>query len=432
MKLGVIGVGYVGLVTGACFAETGNQVICMDNNKSKINTLNKGKTPFYEPGLDDLVSRNLTEHRLKFTTDINTVVNDSSIILIAVGTPSQPDGSADLNAIFKASKSIAKAMKDYKIIVVKSTVPVGTTDKVYQIIKDYVKTDFEVLFAPEFLKQGDAVNDFMKPNRVIIGANDLRSAEIMKELHKPFVRTENPIIIMDIRSAEMTKYAANAMLATKISFMNEISNICDRVGADVEMVRKGIGTDKRIGFSFIFPGVGYGGSCFPKDIKALLHLSRENDYRPKILESVDSVNQEQRKVFYKKIRKHFKSLKNKKIAVWGLSFKPKTDDMRDAPSITIIHNLLGDGAIVSVYDPKANGVAMSIFNDTIDYANSYYEALEGADALVLITEWNEFRTPDFEHMKQIMKTPVIFDGRNIFDPKKLREMGFTYYGIGRP
>lgn len=432
MKLGVIGVGYVGLVTGACFAETGNQVICMDNNKSKINTLNKGKTPFYEPGLDDLVSRNLTEHRLKFTTDINTIVNDSSIILIAVGTPSQPDGSADLNAIFKASKSIAKAMKDYKMIVVKSTVPVGTTDKVYQIIKDYAKTDFEVLFAPEFLKQGDAVNDFMKPNRIVIGANNLRSAEIMKELHKPFVRTENPIIIMDIRSAEMTKYAANAMLATKISFMNEISNICDRVGADVEMVRKGIGTDKRIGFSFIFPGVGYGGSCFPKDIKALLHLSREYDYRPKILESVDSVNQEQRKVFYKKIRKHFKSLKNKKIAVWGLSFKPKTDDMRDAPSITIIHNLLGDGAIVSVYDPKANGVAMSIFNDTIDYANSYYEALEGADALVIITEWNEFRTPDFEQMKQIMKTPVIFDGRNIFDPEKLREMGFTYYGIGRP
>lgn len=432
MKLGVIGVGYVGLVTGACFAETGNQVICMDNNKSKINTLNKGKTPFYEPGLDDLVSRNLTEHRLKFTTDINTVVNDSSIILIAVGTPSQPDGSADLNAVFKVSKSIAKAMKDYKMIVVKSTVPVGTTDKVYQIIKDYSKTDFEVLFAPEFLKQGDAVNDFMKPNRVVIGANDLRSAEIMKELHKPFVRTENPIIIMDIRSAEMTKYAANAMLATKISFMNEISNICDRVGADVEMVRKGIGTDKRIGFSFIFPGVGYGGSCFPKDIKALLHLSRENDYRPKLLESVDLVNQEQRKIFYKKIRKHFKSLKNKKIAIWGLSFKPKTDDMRDAPSITIIHNLLGDGAKVSAYDPKANGVARSIFNDTIEYSNSYYEALEGADALVLITEWNEFRTPDFEHMKQIMKTPVIFDGRNIFDLEKLRKMGFTYYGIGRP
>jgi UDPglucose 6-dehydrogenase len=432
MKLGVIGVGYVGLVTGACFAETGNQVICMDNNKSKINTLNKGKTPFYEPGLDDLVSRNLTEHRLKFTTDINTVVNDSSIILIAVGTPSQPDGSADLNAVFKVSKSIAKAMKDYKMIVVKSTVPVGTTDKVYQIIKDYAKTDFEVLFAPEFLKQGDAVNDFMKPNRVVIGANDLRSAEIMKELHKPFVRTENPIIIMDIRSAEMTKYAANAMLATKISFMNEISNICDRVGADVEMVRKGIGTDKRIGFSFIFPGVGYGGSCFPKDIKALLHLSRENDYRPKLLESVDLVNQEQRKIFYKKIRKHFKSLKNKKIAIWGLSFKPKTDDMRDAPSITIIHNLLGDGAKVSAHDPKANGVARSIFNDTIEYSNSYYEALEGADALVLITEWNEFRTPDFEHMKQIMKTPVIFDGRNIFDPEKLRKMGFTYYGIGRP
>ena len=432
MKLGVIGVGYVGLVTGACFAETGNQVICMDNNKSKINTLNKGKTPFYEPGLDDLVSRNLTEHRLKFTTDINTVVNDSSIILIAVGTPSQPDGSADLNAVFKVSKSIAKAMKDYKMIVVKSTVPVGTTDKVYQIIKDYSKTDFEVLFAPEFLKQGDAVNDFMKPNRVVIGANDLRSAEIMKELHKPFVRTENPIIIMDIRSAEMTKYAANAMLATKISFMNEISNICDRVGADVEMVRKGIGTDKRIGFSFIFPGVGYGGSCFPKDIKALLHLSRENDYRPKLLESVDLVNQEQRKIFYKKIRKHFKSLKNKKIAIWGLSFKPKTDDMRDAPSITIIHNLLGDGAKVSAYDPKANGVARSIFNDTIEYSNSSYEALEGADALVLITEWNEFRTPDFEHMKQIMKTPVIFDGRNIFDLEKLRKMGFTYYGIGRP
>jgi UDPglucose 6-dehydrogenase len=432
MKLSVIGVGYVGLVTGACFAETGNHVICMDKDKKKIKTLEQGKAPFFEPGLDELVQRNFKEGRLSFTTDISDAVSNSSIILIAVGTPSQPDGSADISMVFKVAQSIARVMKEYKMIVVKSTVPVGTTDKVFQIIKDHTKVDFQVLFIPEFLKQGNAVNDFMKPDRVIVGSSDPQSAEIMSELHKPFVRTENPIIFMDIRSAEMTKYAANAMLATKISFMNEISNICDRVGADIEMVRKGIGSDRRIGYSFIFPGIGYGGSCFPKDVKALLHLSRENEYRPKIIESVDIVNQEQRKVFYKKISRHFKSLKNRKIAVWGLAFKPRTDDMRDAPAITIINNLLGDGATVSAHDPKANATAKTIFNDTIEYADDCYAVLENADALVLLTEWNEFRTPDFELIKKKMKTPVIFDGRNIYNPKTLREMGFTYYGIGRP
>lgn len=432
MKLSVIGVGYVGLVTGACFAETGNHVICMDKDKKKIKTLEQGKAPFFEPGLDELVQRNFKEGRLSFTTDIRDAVSNSSIILIAVGTPSQPDGSADISMVFKVAQSIARVMKEYKMIVVKSTVPVGTTDKVFQIIKDHTKVDFQVLFIPEFLKQGNAVNDFMKPDRVIVGSSDPQSAEIMSELHKPFVRTENPIIFMDIRSAEMTKYAANAMLATKISFMNEISNICDRVGADIEMVRKGIGSDRRIGYSFIFPGIGYGGSCFPKDVKALLHLSRENEYRPKIIESVDIVNQEQRKVFYKKISRHFKSLKNRKIAVWGLAFKPRTDDMRDAPAITIINNLLGDGATVSAHDPKANATAKTIFNDTIEYADDCYAVLENADALVLLTEWNEFRTPDFELIKKKMKTPVIFDGRNIYNPKTLREMGFTYYGIGRP
>lgn len=432
MKLGIIGTGYVGLVTGACFAETGNHVICMDKDEDKIKMLQKGKLPFYEPGLEDLVVRNSAEDRLIFTNDLSATVDKSSIMFIAVGTPSQADGSADLSMIFKVAKSIAKAMKDYKMVVVKSTVPVGTTDKIHLIIKDYAKKDFKVLFVPEFLKEGDAVNDFMKPDRVVIGADDFESADVMAQLHKPFVRTENPIIVMDIRSAEMTKYAANAMLATKISFMNEISNICDRAGADVEMVRKGIGSDNRIGYPFIFPGVGYGGSCFPKDVKALLHLSRQNGYRPRILESVDLINQTQRKIFYEKIRKHFKSLKNKKISVWGLSFKPKTDDMREAPSITIINNLLGDGAKIFAHDPKANGSAKTIFKEAITYCNNCYDTLDGADALVLITEWNEFRTPDFEYIKDKMKTPVIFDGRNIFNPKMLRQMGFTYYGIGRP
>jgi len=433
MKIAVVGVGYVGLVTGVCLAESGNDVICVDIDEEKINKLSRGEIPFYEPGLEELLNRNVKEERLRFTTSLEEGVQGSLLIFICVGTPPKEDGSADLSAVFTVAEGIGKAMNGYKIIITKSTVPVGTTRRVQEIISSLTEHEFDVVANPEFLKEGNAVNDFMKPDRVVIGVEDVRVAEIMKELYAPFVRTENPIIIMDIESAEMTKYAANALLATKISFMNEIANLCELVGADVEMVRKGVGADRRIGYQFLFPGVGYGGSCFPKDVKALIKLAESYGHELKIAKAVDEVNFAQRERFFQKIFDHFVgNLEGKKIAVWGLAFKPGTDDMREAPSITIINKLLEHGAEVHAHDPKAMDTARSIFSNRISYYDNYYDPLNGADALVLITEWPEFRNPDFEKIKELMKNPVVFDGRNIYDPAKLRKLGFTYYGIGRP
>ena len=433
MKIAVVGTGYVGLVVGACLAESGNNVVCIDSDIGKIEGLNAGKIPIYEPGLDDLVKRNTKEGRLTFTTNLKEGVQNSLLIFIAVGTPSKDDGSVDLSAVYNVAEGIGKAINGYKIVITKSTVPVGTTQRIKEIISGLTDHEFDIVSNPEFLKEGNAINDFMKPDRVIIGAEDIRVAEIMKELYAPFVRTENPIIVMDIESAEMTKYAANALLATKISFMNEIATLCERVGADAEMVRKGIGADKRIGYQFLFPGVGYGGSCFPKDVKALIKTAESYDYELKIAKAADEVNFAQRKRFLQKIYDHFAgNLKGRKIAVWGLAFKPGTDDMREAPSTTIINKLVEQGAEVRAHDPKANGAAKSVFADTIFYASDCYEALDSAEALIVLTEWSEFRNPDFERMKELMIAPVVFDGRNIYDPKRMRNMGFAYYGIGRP
>ena len=432
MKIAVVGTGYVGLVAGACLAESGNNVTCIDSDTGKIEGLKKGKIPIYEPGLDDLVKRNTKEGRLRFTTNLKEGVQSSLLIFIAVGTPPNDDGSGDLSAVFAVAKDIATAMDDYKIVITKSTVPVGTTRRVKEIISGFTDHEFDVASNPEFLKEGTALTDFMKPDRVVIGTDDVRVAEIMKELYAPFVRTENPIIVMDIESAEMTKYAANTLLATKISFMNEIANLCEQVGANVENVRRGIGADKRIGYQFLFPGVGYGGSCFPKDVKALIKTAEIAGYELKIAKTVDEVNFAQRERFFQKIYDYFNGdLKGHKIAMWGLAFKPGTDDMREAPSVTIINRLLEHGVEVNVHDPKANEVAKSIFADRISYFDDAYAALEGAEALILVTEWPEFRSPDFQRMKKLMKKSVIFDGRNLYNPAKLREMGFTYYGIGR-
>ena len=433
MKITIIGTGYVGLVTGACLAESGNNVICVDIDDEKVGRLNQGKLPFYEPGLEELVMRNVKEERLRFTTNFEEGVQNSLLIFIAVGTPPNEDGSGDLSAIFAVAKGIGKAINNYKIIITKSTVPVGTNRKIMGIISELTEYEFDVVSNPEFLKEGNAVNDFMKPDRIIIGVEDIRVAEIMKELYAPFVRTENPIIIMDIESAEMTKYATNALLATKISFMNEIANLCERVGADVENVRKGIGADKRIGYQFLFPGVGYGGSCFPKDIKALIKMAENSGYDLKIAKAVEGVNFAQREKFFKKIYDYFGGqLEGKKIAVWGLSFKPGTDDMREAPSISIINRLLEHGVEVRVHDPKANGTAEAIFGERITYFANPYDSLQSAEVLILLTEWSEFRNPDFKRMKELMKSPVVFDGRNLYNPAKLSGMGFTYYGVGRP
>ena len=433
MRVAVIGTGYVGLVVGTALAESGNNVICVDIDEAKIQMLENGKVPIYEPGLEELIKKNAKEGRLRFTTSLEEGVQNSLLIFIAVGTPPQDDGSADLSAVYEVAEEIGQAMNGYKIVITKSTVPVGTTRRIKEIIAGSTEHEFDVVSNPEFLKEGNAVNDFMKPDRVVVGTDDVRVAEIMKELYAPFVRTGNPIVIMEIESAEMTKYVANTFLAAKISFMNEIANLCERLGADVENVRKGIGSDKRIGYQFLFPGVGYGGSCFPKDVRALIKTAESCGCELKIAQAVDEVNRAQRERFFQKIRDHFGgNLKGKRIAVWGLSFKPGTDDMREAPSITIVKSLLEHGARVQAHDPKTNGVAKSIFGDKVSYCKDSYEALEGTEALILITEWPEFRSPDFERMKGLMETPVIFDGRNIYDASNLRAMGFTYYGVGRP
>jgi UDPglucose 6-dehydrogenase len=432
MKIAVVGTGYVGLVAGAGFAESGNDVVCVDKDAAKVAMLRRGKIPIYEPGLEELVRRNKSEGRLVFTTDLAKGVRAAEVIFIAVGTPQGEDGSADLRHVMGVARDIAKAMNGYKVIVDKSTVPVGTAEKVREVIRRETTHPFSVVSNPEFLKQGAAVEDFMKPDRVVIGAEDPRAAEIMVKLHQPFTRTGAPIMVMDCASAELAKYAANAILATKISFMNEIANVCDLFGADVDHVRKAVGSDRRIGTSFLFPGVGYGGSCFPKDVKALTKFSSDRKYDFKILKAVDAVNEFQKRVMVRKIESHFgNSLKGRTIAVWGLAFKPKTDDMREAPAIPIIEALIARGAKVQAYDPEAMKVAKSIFGSKIGYTAKNYDALKGADALAVVTEWQEFREPDFGRMKKLMRTPVIFDGRNIYQREQMKTLGFTYFSIGR-
>jgi len=432
MRIAVIGTGYVGLVVGACFAETGNEVTCVDKDAAKIRMLNRGKIPIYEPGLEELVRRNRAEKRLTFTTDLTEPVKRSEVIFIAVGTPTGEDGSADLKHVLAAAREIGKAMNGYKVIVDKSTVPAGTSDLVREAIGGETTHPFSVVSNPEFLKQGAAVEDFLKPDRVVIGATDEKSAAIMTELYRPFTRTGAPIMVMDCASAELCKYAANAMLATRISFMNEIANVCERFGADADKVRQAIATDKRIGPAFLFPGVGYGGSCFPKDVKAIIKFSGDKKYRFRILEAVEDVNEAQKLRLLQKVEAAFgKSLKGRTLAIWGLAFKPRTDDMREAPAIPIIEGLLERGARVRAFDPEARDVARRLFGSRITYAKHAYDALKDADALLVVTEWNEFREPDFKKMKRAMKQPVIFDGRNIYNPQQLRALGFTYSSIGR-
>ena len=432
MKIAVVGSGYVGLVAGACFAENGNEVVCIDKDPAKIRALQRGQIPIYEPGLEEMVRRNRGLKRLTFTTDLAKGVRASEIIFIAVGTPTGEDGSADLQHVLDVAQETARAMNGYKVVVNKSTVPVGTAAKVRDILRKETTHPFSVVSNPEFLKQGAAIDDFMKPDRVVIGAEDARAAELMKELYSPFTRTGAPIMLMDNASAELCKYAANAMLATRISFMNEVANVCEAMGADVDQVRKAVAADRRIGPSFLFPGVGYGGSCFPKDVKAMLRFSQTADYDFQILKSVEAVNEKQKLRLLEKLKKHFGSLKGKRIAVWGLSFKPRTDDMREAPSVPLIHGILAAGAEVHAYDPEAMAMAKKTFGSKVHLAENSYAALTGADALALVTEWNEFREPDFARMRKLMRSPVIFDGRNIYNPEQIKAQGFSYFSIGRP
>jgi UDPglucose 6-dehydrogenase len=431
MKIAVVGTGYVGLVAGACFAENGNDVICVDKDEAKVRLLRRGRMPIYEPGLEEIVRRNAEEKRLTFTTMLNRAVRQSTIIFIAVGTPQGEDGSADLQHVLGVARDIARAMNGYKVIVDKSTVPVGTAARVREIVRRETTHPFSVVSNPEFLKQGAAIEDFLKPDRVVVGAEDPRAAELMKELYAPFTRTGAPIMVMDCASAELCKYAANALLATKISFMNEIANVCEIYGANVDEVRKAVGSDRRIGPSFLFPGVGYGGSCFPKDVKAMLRFAADKRYDFKILDAVEAVNQRQKGRLVTRMEQHFGSLKGKTIALWGLAFKPRTDDMREAPAITIIEKLLAAGAHVQAYDPEATKVAQGIFGSRIQLLEKSYDALKGADALAIVTEWGEFREPDFPRMRKLLREPVVFDGRNLYTPEQMRAQGFTYYSIGR-
>jgi UDPglucose 6-dehydrogenase len=431
MKIAVIGTGYVGLVAGACFAENGNDVICVDRDEAKLRVLRRGKIPIFEPGLEELVRRNRAEKRLVFTTQIATAVRQSTIIFIAVGTPQGEDGSADLQHVLGVAREIARAMNGYKVVVDKSTVPVGTAEKVREIIRRETTHPFSVVSNPEFLKQGAAVDDFMKPDRVVIGAEDPRASQLMTELYAPFTRTGAPILIMDCPSAEMCKYAANAMLATKISFMNEVARVCELYGADVDQVRRAVGSDRRIGAAFLFPGIGYGGSCFPKDVQAMTRFSAEAGYCFQILGAVERVNRGQKRLMVEKMLAHFGSLQGKTIALWGLAFKPKTDDMREAPSIAVVEGLLEAGAVVQAYDPEAMKIAKGIFGNRVKLAPRSYDALVGADALGLVTEWNEFREPDFGKMRKLMRSPVVFDGRNIYNREQMKADGFTYFAIGR-
>ncbi len=431
MKIAVVGTGYVGLVAGACLAENGNEVICVDKDQAKIATLEAGKMPIYEPGLEEMVRRNTAEARLTFTTDLPSAVRASEIVFIAVGTPQGEDGAADLQHVLGVAHEIGKAINKFTVIVDKSTVPVGTAKKVHAAVAAETSVPFSVVSNPEFLKQGAAIEDFMKPDRVVIGCDDPKAGEIMRAVYAPFTRTGAPIMVMDTPSAELCKYAANAMLATRISFMNEIANVCERVGADAEAVRKAVGSDRRIGPSFLFPGIGYGGSCFPKDVKAMLKSAADEGYDFQILHAVEAVNQLQKSRLVEKMEAHFGDMRGRTIALWGLAFKPRTDDMREAPAITIIEKLLAMGVTVRAYDPEATETARRVFGDRITYCEHSYDALAGADGLAVVTEWNEFREPDFKKMKQFMKSPVVFDGRNIYSPDQMRGLGFQYFSIGR-
>ncbi|MGB1070087.1 MAG: UDP-glucose dehydrogenase family protein [Planctomycetota bacterium] len=431
MKITVVGTGYVGLVTGTCLAESGNQVICVDNDARKIEQLESGKIPIYEPGLEELVDRNVKGQRLSFTTDLKSAVAESTITFIAVGTPQADDGSCDLTAVKVVAGEIAEAMTGPQIVVNKSTVPVGTAELVTGIIQGKTSHPVEVVSNPEFLKEGAAIDDFMKPDRVVIGTNSEEVARTMKELYSPFVRTGKPLMVMDPPSAELTKYASNAMLATKISFMNELSRLSEKVGADISKVRQGMGADQRIGPHFLFPGVGYGGSCFPKDIRALSHLGQENGVHLEILAAVDSVNDSQKRVLSEKVVARFgEDLSGHKFAFWGLAFKPKTDDMREAPSIVLAEELVTRGAKVCAHDPEALHTGREAIGDSIEYSEDPYLAAEGASALLLITEWNEYRGPDFERLRSLLKEPVIFDGRNIWNMNLASKHDFEYFGIG--
>jgi UDPglucose 6-dehydrogenase len=431
MKIAVVGTGYVGLVVGACLAENGNDVIGVDKDESKIATLEAGRMPIYEPGLTEMVRRNHGEDRLRFTTDLGTAVRASDIVFIAVGTPQAEDGSADLQHVLSVACEVGRSINKYTVVVDKSTVPVGTAKLVHAAIASQTQQPFSVVSNPEFLKQGAAIEDFMKPDRVVVGTDDERSVPVMRELYAPFTRTGAPIMLMDTASAELSKYAANSILATRISFMNEMANVCELVGADVDQVRKAIGADRRIGPSFLFPGVGYGGSCFPKDVKALLKSAADKGYDFRILRAVEETNDRQKSRLVEKMQAHFGSLRGRAIAVWGLAFKPRTDDMRDAPAIAIIERLLELGATVKAYDPEAGHTARSIFGTRICVCEKSYDTLAGADALAIVTEWNEFREPDFKKMRHLLKLPVVFDGRNIYAPEQMRALGFTYFSIGR-
>ena len=432
MNIAVVGTGYVGLVTGTCLAETGNHVICVDINTEKVKQMQSGVVPIYEPHLDQLFERNIKQGRLTFTTDLASAIEKAKIIFLALPTPPGEDGSADLSYIIGVAGDLGKIIKDYKVIVDKSTVPVGTADKVREAVKKYTTIEFDVVSNPEFLREGFAVDDFLKPDRVVIGTSSEKARKIMEELYKPYVRQGNPIIFMDERSAELTKYAANAFLATKITFMNEIANLCEKLGADVDAVRIGIGSDARIGKRFLFPGIGYGGSCFPKDVQALARSAAEVNYDFKILGSVMSINEKQKTIILPKIKNYFKgSLKGKKIAVWGLSFKPDTDDIREAPSLYIIEELLKEGASVTAYDPEAMANVKKLIGDKISYAKDEYEALKDADALLIVTEWSLFRTPDFDKVASLLKSKTIFDGRNLYGIQQMKELGFYYSSIGR-
>ena len=432
MKIAVIGTGYVGLVTGTCFAETGNTVTCVDIDKNKVDKLSNGQITIYEPGLEKLFLRNQREGRLKFTTDLAAAIKDAEIIFLALPTPQGEDGSADLKYILSVADDLGKILDGYKVIIDKSTVPVGTAEKVHAAIAKNYKGEFDVISNPEFLREGAAVDDFMKPDRVVIGTESERAKKIVGDLYAPFVRQGNPVIFMDERSAELTKYAANAFLAVKISFMNEIARLCELIGADVDMVRRGIGSDERIGKRFLFPGIGYGGSCFPKDVQALAKASSDVKYDFRILDAVITVNEDQKVYLIPRIRKFFKNnLKGKKIALWGLAFKPNTDDIREAPALYIINELVKEGAIITAFDPEAMKNVKELIGEKISFVENQYDALPGCDALLIATEWNEFRTPDFEKMAGLMNNKVIFDGRNVFDLDQMKELGYYYESIGR-
>jgi UDPglucose 6-dehydrogenase len=439
VKVAVIGTGYVGLVTGTCLAESGNDVVCIDNNAAKIATLNDNRLPIYEPGLLELVTRNKRDQRLSFSTDLPAAVRNARLIFIAVGTPQSDNGDADLTSVFSVIDTIAQVLRDLppgkpgeRIVITKSTVPVGSNAKIAERLAAKGCGHVDVASNPEFLKEGAAIDDFMKPDRVVVGVRKPEVAEVLRELYAPFLRTERPFLTMTPESAEMTKYAANAMLATKISFINEMANLCDRLGADINDVRKGIGHDQRIGFQFLFPGPGYGGSCFPKDVEAIIAMGRQTGLPLKLMQAVDAVNDDQKQVLFKKVWTHFSgSLTGKTIALWGLAFKPRTDDIREAPALALIDSLLEAGAKVRVHDPEAMANVRAVYGDKLYYADRPYGALEGADALVLVTEWPEFRNPDFEVMKRLLAGRALFDGRNLYDHKQMESLGFTYYAIGR-